>query len=64
MAAASVFRVCRHGPEADGFAFRWETGSRFEADWASGFTSCFLFEPFKIQKWEAIWLSNSHFVKD
>jgi hypothetical protein len=64
MAAARVFRVCRHGPEVDGVALRWETGSRIEADWACGFTSYFHFESFNIQKWEAIWLSYRHFVKD
>jgi hypothetical protein len=39
MAAASVFRDGTQGTEADGVVFRWETGSRFEADWACGFTS-------------------------
>jgi len=63
MAAKRVFRVCRHGPEVGGVALRWETGSRIEADCECGFTNCFQFESFKIQKWEAIWLPHRHFVK-
>ncbi len=46
-----------------GVVCRWETFSRCEADWASGFTISFIFESLEIQKWEAIWLWPSPFVK-
>jgi hypothetical protein len=41
MAAARIFRDWRRVTEAVAVVFRWETGSRFEADWACGFTSLF-----------------------
>jgi hypothetical protein len=56
MATARVLRDGKNGPEWGGVVFRWETFSRCEADWASGFTISFIFESLEIQKWEAIWL--------
>jgi len=44
---------------------RSEGGSPFEADFACGFTTRFLFESFKIQKnGGTIWLGGPVFVKD
>jgi hypothetical protein len=63
MATARVFRDGKNGPDMGGLVFRWETFSRCEADWASGFTISFIFESLEIQKWEAIWLWPSPFVK-
>jgi hypothetical protein len=64
MVAVVVFRGCR-GPEAGALLAKSPAkGSRLEADLARGFTTVFLFESFKIQKWKAIWLRGCKFVKD
>jgi hypothetical protein len=50
MAATAFFRNGWGESEADRFAMRKEDGSRFKANFVRGFTSCCLFESFKIQK--------------
>jgi hypothetical protein len=64
MAAATVFRRGWGRPEVVSCAVRLEVGSLFKAGLAQGFTNCFLFESFKIQKWNAIWFPGNNFVKE
>jgi hypothetical protein len=64
MVAATVLRGRRTVLETGCSSARSEDGSRSEADLACGFTTCFLFESLKIQKWLQVWFVRGDFVKD